>query len=287
MMIKKIAAAAALVVAAVPAVAAINGGFTAGTPGELFLAVYDATAKVSYTLDLAGFDSHASFKAVADANAAGFSNNWSLAGDANWATFTQAADLSKARWMVVSVERANSGATLTNGQRLFTTVKAGDEAKVGTARNQTFTTAVGQMVSFFSSVNTTGTHGAVGTPVNYSVDGSSFNRDSDSGAGYVGEGITGGLSGNFNQNFPFNAASAIGTSAEFVFLTRSSNNANGFLLVDKFENTAGAGLFSFTNAAGGPVLNYTLAAAIPEPSTYAMLLAGLMGVGFMARRRQG
>lgn len=286
MMIKKIAAAAALAAAAVPAFAAINGN-TAGTPGELFLSVFDSTAKVSYTKDLAGFDSQASFKTLADDNAGGFSYNWSLAGDANWTNFTQLADLSRSKWMVVSVEKNTSSALFPNGQRIFTTVKQGDEATVATVRNGAINNAVGNMVNFFNAVNTSGTHGVVGTPLDFAVDGSSVNLDSDSGAAYVGEGTTGGLSANFNKNFLFDASNLIGGSAEFVYLTRSSGqNTNLFILVDKFANTAGAANFSFTNGADGAALNYTLA-PVPEASTYAMLLAGLLGIGYMARRRQG
>jgi len=46
---------------------------------------------------------------------------------------------------------------------------------------------------------------------------------------------------------------------------------------------------SFGNASGGPeaIQAVHLTAAVPEPSTWAMLMLGLAGLGFMAYRRRG
>lgn len=51
----------------------------------------------------------------------------------------------------------------------------------------------------------------------------------------------------------------------------------------------GVASFSFHNLGGdlrGALLDNVSVSAVPEPSTYAMLLAGLAGVGAMARRRR-
>jgi PEP-CTERM motif-containing protein len=47
-----------------------------------------------------------------------------------------------------------------------------------------------------------------------------------------------------------------------------------------------ANAFEFNVAAPGPLTNGFLTAGVPEPSTWAMLLLGFAGVGFMAYRRK-
>lgn len=285
MMIKKIAAAAALLAVA-PAFAAISGGI-GGQSGEMLLSVYDGTAKVSYTKDLG--DLIGTFKASADANEAGFTKSWSLAGDANWTSFASQANLGIANWLVFASEKTTFNQTAAGNMRVYQTIKAGDEAKPGivsNATNSALLNVMGSLPNFYNAVNVSGTHGVVGTILDYSVNGSSVNLDSDSGAGYVGEGSTGGLSNNGVSLFKFRNDSAIGASAQFDYLSRSSTASAGALTVDNFANTAGSGLFTFSLQSGTPTLTYTLAAAaVPEPSSYAMLLAGLLGIAFVARRR--
>jgi hypothetical protein len=73
----------------------------------------------------------------------------------------------------------------------------------------------------------------------------------------------------------FNARNAIGTQSEMVYLTPSnevSDAPSQYTVLKTFANFDGN--------------NITITAAVPEPSTYAMLLAGLAAVGFVAGRRK-
>ncbi len=81
-----------------------------------------------------------------------------------------------------------------------------------------------------------------------------------------------GLGGNLNwQNNGVVAAAAVGTDLNFFMFSLPE----GVATKEQF-----AGVWSFD----GEKLSYTVA-AIPEPETYAMLLAGLGLIGFAARRR--
>ena len=56
-----------------------------------------------------------------------------------------------------------------------------------------------------------------------------------------------------------------------------------------FPGCGGAGSLCHwgTPAVYADDVSITLSRPIPEPSTYALMLAGLAGVGFLARRRRG
>lgn len=73
----------------------------------------------------------------------------------------------------------------------------------------------------------------------------------------------------------FNARNAVGVEASLVYLTSSSDVSDEASHFDMLSSKA--------NFNGSTV---TITTAVPEPSTYAMLVAGLAAVGFMARRRK-
>lgn len=74
----------------------------------------------------------------------------------------------------------------------------------------------------------------------------------------------------------FNSTGSVNDTLNFYFLTNSNSTAAQQAIVTKF-----AGQFSFNDG----VLTYATA-PVPEAETYAMMLAGLGLVGWMARRRK-
>lgn len=296
-----LALALAAVVAA-PATAAIApGGAQSGASagysgnGELFLSVFDATAKISYTQDL-GVTVNDFF--VWGQQDAGNQRFWAI-DDAQWNSFLGQVNPASLRWSVLGLD--STGGTASGGVRLFTTARQGDEAKIAGFTNQLFTNATGaaQAGTFFTAVNSTGTHGAPSTAPDYSVNGSSVNADPEPGNGYFGS--VSGTGPTLNGNAPFDNSNAVGNSSWFYYLTRSGTNQQGTVLVDEFDNLGHDGYWGFlyVDPALYPdspyrssyLLSYTLVAhdaAAPTADTspqMAMLMsfrsAGLEGTGPM------
>lgn len=259
--------AAALLVAAGSANAAIDNGNTTNGTGSLFLVVTDTTAGYSFVGDLGvGMDSFL--------GASNVSNSWSLGNFSAWSAFTTAigGDLTNAKYSVYALD--NVGATTTvEAKRLLTTVAVGDDVAgnyttannkvggaVGTAVNTTFLVTGVQT----DSNNLMNDHDTV-------ADGSSYTNTSKPLA-YAEAALNGD---SLKANMPFVTTVAAADSADFWLLGNSSSatlaQANTYMQ---------AGQFSLS----GTALNYTVA-AVPEADTYAMMLAGLGLVGFMARRR--
>ncbi len=76
-------------------------------------------------------------------------------------------------------------------------------------------------------------------------------------------------------NSYFNARNAVGVEAKMVYLTPSSDVTDEASHFDVLTSKA--------NFDGTTV---SITTAVPEPSSYAMLVAGLAAVGFVARRRK-
>lgn len=120
------------------------------------------------------------------------------------------------------------------------------------------------------------THSSLGSHAS-SANGASTILGTGTGAVHTNSGL--GSSVNWRGKLNWRLSVAEGTASDFYFVDAAPidpSDENSFAKVDKFE---GEFLYS------GDKLTWTVTAAIPEPSTYAMLLAGVVAVGAVARRR--
>jgi hypothetical protein len=290
--LQRLLCAACLACGLVPGHAAIAPGSSAsGTNaaysgnGELFMAVFDDAAKISYAFDLGV--SMNDFFTIGQQDT-GYQRFWPV-NDANWTSFLSQVTPASLQWSVLAFDTVGGGAI---GQlRMFATVKQGDECKMidctritsgaptgfSTITNQLFSTGIGaaQAGTFFTAVNTTGTHGVSGQALDYAVNGNSVNADTDTGNSYFGSGSA-GLSTTLNNNAPYSMANAVGQSSWFYYLTRSGSVQLEGAQVDEFDNLGADGYFGFTYVdpavdpaspyVGQYVLSYTLAAAGLTPA---------------------
>jgi hypothetical protein len=259
---------------ALDASASIAPGTTGN--GELFMSVFDSTAKVSYTLDL-GVRMDTFYVSAQQDDGAQFFWLIDQATDGEWSKLLAAtANPAALRWSVLAFDSTGNNG-LVGGQRLFTTARQGDEARISTFTNAAFSNGTGatQAGTFFNAINTTGTHPPAAAASYDPVNGSSFNADPS--AAYFGH--LGSTSPTLNGNAPFNNSNLIGQSSWFYYLTRSGSNQLGTVVVDEFDNigtgTAGDGYFGFIYVdpalypdapvanLGKWLLSYTLLSATP------------------------
>lgn len=278
----KMIAAAALAAVSMSSFAAIAPASSGN--GELFVVIQDATAQISYTLDLGV--TMTQFLA-SNQQVGGYTQDWSLnLGDGQFASFLAQTNPANYQWAVLASDAL--GPVTGGNQRLFATAAVGTTAAtIQTTLNANLRGAIGTagIGNFYNAVNASGSHGVAGVPLDFAVNGSSVNNITDAGAGYFGEaGGTGPrLAGNA---LPYSMTNAIGAISSFYSLaSTASAGAIGAAGFNQFANAAGAGSFTLASNANAYSLNYTIA-AVPEPTGLALLLAGLGAIGFVGRRRQ-
>lgn len=252
--------------------------------GEFVFSAFDINSGVGYTFDMANAGFNGVFGADVRMNSLiGPANTSTSIGTSlvsnpvngvvfdyllpSFSTFAAQANVSAIKWNVLAVD-------VSGARRLIQTVGTDPVAMPYT--NLTVKNAADAAYGYFGAVN-----GKMSSMTGVDVDDAAITVTAD-GAAYAGT-----QAGNFQNKGYTNAGSLDATLNLYVAgatstLTSANGQAaiGGFLLGQDGRNVQA----SVYQAADGYHLQIALA-PVPEPETYAMLLAGLGLLGFAARRK--
>ena len=243
--------AAAALLAAGSAHAAIDAGATGN--GELFFSMWDTNG--SYSRDL-----NTTIDAFQTTLAAGGSIDLSWAADSTFTGFLAGADTATLKWNVVATDTVGA-------RRILTTYSLPEVSPTRT--NDLMRTAATNVQSFATSIN-----GIIGANESIAVNAAS--------AAYAGQAAFGDK---INSKLNFSNAGTLANN--------SYASGLGFMRIDAASTGIASSVYNEYLDSSVAVNTYLdssnmlhiSAVAVPEADTYAMLLAGLGLVGFMARRR--
>ncbi len=255
MQIKKIALAVLAAVSFAPAFAVIEGAGVPMGQAELVFVAYND--KASFTKDL-GITTDAF---LAQLNATG-SFNMSVLGSEYSRYLAQNGGATE--WVVVAANPIEFG--FNPGEINYYGTKNAAQSTFNLT-NQLFNDGVGNLAQFFQNTDDFANNAGIGSA--FGID----NLEYTGLAGTIEYAV-----GATNLGNTYNNGNAVGVASDMFYLTSSSANSTG--LVVGYQMNAAQKLS--VNFDGSNII----ATQVPEPSTYAMLLAGLCAVGFVARRRQ-
>ncbi|MDN5752686.1 MAG: PEP-CTERM sorting domain-containing protein [Nitrosospira sp.] len=282
----KALAAAAVMAASVPALAAIDGGDTGN--GELLLNVryYGGTSATTGDDDMSAlFDLGFKMNDMLAANGqAGFSKSWDLTEGAygpSWnqlMSFVTPANAHLAEFNVIALD--NTDFNDAGGSRYLTTGNTKDWPSQGNTNVKGFQ----NMEEYIEANSSRGTHAtaANGASVALPTD------PSDTFFGAVGGFMQGDT---WVTKTTVDTTQPLGTEQNFWYLTTSSRSNLAQATKTPFgvdldkDGVIGEGEFTKVTLSDAGILSIT--SPVPEADTWAMLLAGLSMLGVMIRRRTG
>ena len=237
---------------------------------DLGLRMSDFTNSTSLTSGLTGpltwdFSANTAPSAVTGTNA------WSAA----YEEFKAAQSGGDFVWGIVAGDQVNGAVSGTNtiaGRGLLATGNATEAQMLAASTSGPTGTALGNLLNFYAAANNRGTH--------LSSDNGANTATPASGSAWTND----LMKSNFNGSLTWSYWLLNGESSTFQWQQQLVANP----IINQFGNpstvdslSAAPITFTFDIATNQLVL-----APVPEPGTYAMLLAGLAAVGFMARRRK-
>lgn len=271
----KLAAAAAVSFAfAAPASAVIGTGENA----SLFLEAFDTVTKASYTRDLGvtmnnfGTQNRATggFTAILDD---AVSDAFTSATDANFASFLANATLGNVIWDVMALD--NNGGTGPDAKRVVFT-SASDVTGILAGAGVQWTNA-----GLNTAAGVEGTH-VPGANALLAGNPSAFTTNPVDPGNYAT-----GKNNNFSNGLGValgTTAAGLGQSMGFYYATRSGTTPNNEVFAAQYKLGTGEAFQWTLDNAGNLSYGVTIA-AVPEPSTWAMFVAGALMLGGIARRR--
>jgi hypothetical protein len=265
--LKALVAAVALAAVAGQAAADIQAGSSTASPyGELVFYAYgfDASGNAAtYVKDLGvAFNTFVTTPSFAATN---------LSTDANWTAFNSAALVGNKFWGVFATSTTAAATSTAAGVKaLLTTATNNDVSGASTLHNNNLVAAMNNANAAVLGINAGGTNYAANSSYFFdtTTNGSLQNLGSKLGNDYGSTGVF------------FGATNIIGDGTQahmFDVLRGAGSNLAG---VPTVADVAATKVWKFSGA------NLSYVTAVPEPESYAMLLAGLGLMGFIARRRR-